>query len=72
MTLTRRITKAQSSATACNATLEIKTEQGSLRGVHLCAPGERLERVIDGDSPDDHRGGLEYNGARLEHADKIQ
>ncbi|HXR24931.1 MAG TPA: hypothetical protein VN742_06190 [Candidatus Binataceae bacterium] len=57
---------------ACNATLEIKTEQGSLRGVHLCAPGARLERVIDGASPEDHRGGRAYNGARLEHADKIQ
>ena len=31
----------------CDATLEIKTEQGSLRGVHLCAPRERLRFAPD-------------------------
>ena len=56
----------------CDATLEIKTEQGSLRGVHLCAPRERLECAVDGDPSDNHRGGQEHNGARFDHAAKIQ
>jgi hypothetical protein len=65
----------------CDATLEIKTEQGNLRGVYLCAPRERLERMIDGDLSGDHRGGdhrgddrrgPRHNGVGLDGADKIQ
>lgn len=56
----------------CEATLEIKTEQSSLRGVHLCAPRERLERPIDSAPAVDRRGGQKHNGARPDHADKIQ
>jgi hypothetical protein len=56
----------------CDATLEIKTEQGSLRGVHLCVPGERLERAFDIDPSDNHRGSPEHNGRPLGHLDKNQ
>ncbi len=56
----------------CDATLEIKTEHGSLRRVHLCGPRELLERAAASDPSDNHRGGLEHNGALLGHADKIQ
>ncbi|MDO8433224.1 MAG: hypothetical protein Q7S58_12525 [Candidatus Binatus sp.] len=58
---------------ACGATLKIKTEQGGLRRVHLCAPHELLERAANGDQSDNHHRGPELHGrARLEHADKIQ
>jgi hypothetical protein len=56
----------------CDATLEIKTEHSSVRMVHLRAPHEQPEPAADSDLSDDHRGGLESNGARLDHADKIQ
>jgi hypothetical protein len=56
----------------CDAMLSIKTEQGDVRSVHLCAPREHPERVIDRDSSDDHRGTPQHNGARHAHADKIQ
>jgi hypothetical protein len=56
----------------CDAMLAIKTEQGNVRGVHLCTLGGHLERAIDSNPSDDHRGGAGHNGARLDHADKIQ
>lgn len=51
----------------CDATLEIKTEQGSLRGVHLCVPSERLERAVTIEATsnhlaNNHRGNPDHDG----------
>ena len=56
----------------CDGTLEIKTEHGSLRRVHLCSPRELLERAAASDLSDSHHVGLEHNGALPGHAGKIQ
>ena len=61
----------------CDAMLEIKTEEGSLRGVRLYVPREQLEREVESNPladhrSDDHRGGVDHNGALRSHADKIQ
>jgi hypothetical protein len=61
----------------CDATLEIKTEEGSLRAVHLSVPHKSAEREVESDRLDDHRsadhrGAADHNGARRSSAAKIQ
>ena len=57
---------------SCDATLEIKTEQGSVRGVHLCVPSTRRERAITVDPPNHLHNNVTRDGLRPGQMDKQQ
>jgi hypothetical protein len=61
----------------CDATLEIKTEEGSLRAVRLSVPRRSAGPEVESDRLDDHRSddhgnGAGHNGARRSSAANIQ